>query len=119
MILKPLKGKEEGDARGTMLVSWLDSNESCISQFFFSFFNLKHIFTVRESVRMPLGVSAPKGCKRLECQMSKDTLEMPHETTRKCKEVLCGAEGTFGYFFLEFSKSWHGALRDASKTDEK
>lgn len=64
VILKPLKGKDEGDTQGTMLVSSLDSNKSCISPFFFSFFlHLKYILTVREGVRMPLGSRLPKGAR--------------------------------------------------------
>lgn len=50
---------------------------------------------------MPLGSQLPKDDKRLECQMSRHTLQMPHENKNK----HCGEQRALGFF--GFSRSWH------------
>lgn len=88
-ILKPLKGKEEGDACGTMMVSWPDWNKSCISHFSFFFFlfpHLKHILTAR----VPLGSQLPKVEKIKMSDVKRHITQKSYRTTLKCSEISRG-----------------------------
>lgn len=105
MILKPLKGKEEGEAQGTTLVSWLDLQRYLC----FSFLSdLKHTSSIGKSVSLPQG---PKRVK--EIRMSNVTTHIKgasynHAKLQRQKGAKNGGKilrESLIFFFKGFCKS--------------